>query len=97
MRSLNEWILTYDGNSMLSLKSQAETKLVPFKIDRPFIAAIYDPYNLVQLDYKTRKLLNKYDSRVPLLEKGQTAPLFDEPYSATRVLRALLTPNLYVF
>ena len=42
-------------------------------------------------------MLNKYDSRVPLLEKGQTAPLFDEPYSATKVLRALLTPNLYVF
>ena len=59
MRRINEWILTYNGNSMLSLKSQAETKLVPFKIDRPFIAAIYDPYDLVQLNYTTRKLLNK--------------------------------------
>ena len=85
MRSLNEWILTYEGKSMLSLKTASETKLIPFKIDRPYIATIYDPYNRIQLDYTSRKLLNKYDSRVPVIEKGQTAALFSEPYSATMV------------
>lgn len=97
MRSLNEWILTYDGKSMLSLKTASNTRLIPFKIDRPYLATILDPYDKIHLDYTSRKLLNKYDCRVPKLGKGQTAPLFSEPLSATMVLRALLTPNLYVF
>ena len=63
MRSLNEWILTYNAQSMLSLKSSILTRL-----------------------------MNKYDSRVPLIEKGQASPLFLEPFVEAIVLRALLTP-----
>lgn len=81
----------------MNLKFSAETKLIPSKLDHPYIAAIYDPYDLVQFDYTSWVLLYKYDIRVLLIEKYQTAPSLNEHYLTTMVLRCLLTPNLYVF